>query len=150
MNNTEMTLTVVPGKSDYAVDEEIIVEISMSNGGGESCWLNGRMLVNTKHAPAAYREITLLVTQNGVELPFLAKIKVGEVTPSEYVLLGADETLTRQYCLSELFSVQTPAEYLITALYEDGNDSPPDPPPGAMYVAGPIRSQPCQFSVREA
>ena len=146
MNNHEIELSVVPSKPVYAIDEDVIVEISLKNKADETRWLNGRMLANTKHAPDSHRELTLTLSNSDRELPFRAKIRTGSVDPADYILLGSGDSLTKEYCLTDWFDVQSPSEYVLTASFQDGNDAPPKAPSGSTYIEGPIESQ-CLFSI---
>ena len=146
MNYNEIEMTAVPSKPAYTMQEEVFVEISIKNIASETRWLNGRMLANTKHAPDSHREITLVLSSNDRELPFRAKIRTGSVTSADYILLGAGDSLTKEYCLSDWFDVQSPSEYVLIARFRDGNESPPKAPSGSAYISGPIESE-CRFSV---
>jgi hypothetical protein len=134
-------LEVDLARADVISGENIDAQLSLQNEGTQPLWANGRMLVNSPHAPKPYREITLsVVDHQGVQLNFQCKVRAGQASSDDYSVLGSGQSLSVPVRLNECFDLSREGTYLVVATYEDGTENVPTPPEGTRLLRGPIRS----------
>jgi len=98
--------------------EPMRVELGLENTGTAPVTVNGRMALNTVHAPDAYREVVFEIRRpDGALLPFLPKLRIGAATAADLVELAPGASLRRSYELSTSFGLDVPGSYGIRALY---------------------------------
>ena len=146
-DKSEVKLIVTSTKPEFSQDEDVVIDVVFENKAKHAIWLNGRMLVNTEHAPGNYREITLLITRNGTKLPFEAKVRAGDVSDEAYIAIKATESKSKSICLSDLFDLDQEGEFKVIVEFNDGNPSPPVAPQNSAYIKGPLKSKEFWFTV---
>ncbi|MFO0578850.1 MAG: hypothetical protein U1A78_33015 [Polyangia bacterium] len=142
-----LTLTMDPAV--VARGGDVTAQLVLRNGGSASLWVNQRLLVNTEHAPAEAREVTLEVTgPDGKKLPFLEKIRAGAAEAKHFKELkpGAEKGIKLE--LSRYFDFSQPGTYRVTAVYQDGNKAAPKVPAGAAPLSATLRSNTLEITVK--
>jgi hypothetical protein len=116
------------------------LEFTFSNRGDASVFFNRRALIDSRLAPAPYREIWLDVQpEGGKALNFVCKVRAGSAGRRDYILLHPGESFAKTASL-DCFDLSKPGRYRIRAHFEDGTKEPPEPPTGALLFAGPAES----------
>ena len=111
--------------------QHALVDVRITNAGNAPVWLNGRMLVNTPHAPVDMRELWFEITDpSGADIPFMAKVRTGEASEGEYVRLLPGQTHSVQVDLSTYYQMLVPGTYTVTAHYQDSRSVAPPFPSG--------------------
>jgi len=67
---------------------------------------------------------------------------------SDYRLLRHNESERSRMDLKECFEIARPGDYILTVHWEDSDSTPPDVPPGAMLVSGPLDSLPVGLDLK--
>jgi hypothetical protein len=143
VTHTKLTLKATLSKHHFALDEPINVTVDLVNISAQPITVNKRMAINNRHAVAAFRELSFIVTTAGGEtLPFLLKINVGFTTDSDFGLLNPGESVNVQTTLSDAFEFNLAGTYSLMAVYENQSE----PKHGAAWK-GVIESAPVIFAV---
>lgn len=143
-----VTLTLRMERAVAVRGGDVMAELVLRNGGSVPRWANQRLLVNTEHAPAESREVTLEVTgPDGKRLPFLEKIRAGAAEPRHFKELkpGAEKRLKLE--LGRYFDFAQPGIYCVTAVYQNGNPAAPEAPAGAASLGSVLRSNTLEISI---
>jgi hypothetical protein len=131
-----------------ALGAKVRLSIRVSNTGATDLWLNRRLALSSPHAPPSTRDVWLdVIGPDRRLLPFVAKLSVGLPGPDLYQLLRRGEQLTRELPVASVYDWGRPGAYTIQAHLQDGNDSVPPAPQGAVRLAEEIISAPLELTI---
>ncbi len=136
-----VSLTIEAPKHEFARGEVIPITIVLRNNSDKPLAFNARMLVNSKHAPKRYREVTLLISnQNGTIIPFESKINAGAPKASNLSTLQPGKSYSSKLDLTRDHDFRSCSRLNIRATYQDGSSFGPSDVHGLQLISGPIES----------
>lgn len=142
------SLDVEMPRSDVSVRSSAEARITLKNDDKRPLWVNGRLLVNSVHAPKPYRELHLVVVNpSGAQLDFQLKVRAGQASRTDYHVLGPGESLSVSVDLSECFDLTVVGAYSVVAVFEDGTDPAPPAPGQSILLRGPVQSAKKEFRI---
>jgi hypothetical protein len=134
-------LEVVLERVEIVGGTDAKIRLCLHNDEERPLWVNGRLLVNSSHAPKQYREIEIVIVDpRRVQLPFLCRVRAGQATADDYRILMPEDTLCTTVSLGECFDMTQEGAYIISAIFEDGTEHAPLCPEGSRLLRGPIHS----------
>lgn len=146
--STPATLEIVLAAEEYLPGREIIATIRLRNTADRPLWMNRRMLLNSRHAPAPFRELTLDIRgPGGRAVDFNCKVRAGPPQPKNYALVPARSTIEQRVDLTGCFDLSAAGAYQLVAHYRDGNETPPAPPGGSVPLVGEVVSDPARIEI---
>ncbi len=144
MTTTEVALEleVILPSLRFTLGEPIACTVRLVNTGGRAVWLNRRLLFNTVHAPAAYRELWVdMQGPGGKRLDFQRKIRVGPATAQHFGVLAPGAVIEASLALTRNFDMAAPGDYAFVVSYQDGCSEAPPAPAQTQVFAGKLRSE---------
>lgn len=143
-----MKLDVEMSADRFNVGGDVELALVLTNVAPDDLWVNERLLVNSAHAPAPFREIWVDLQGPGAKrLNFTRKIRAGFADPQHYVVLGPGRSVKTSLNLARYFDLTVEGGYALIVSYQDGNPEPPQAPSGARHFAGKVRSDLIEFRV---
>ena len=138
-----LTLNLTIDKVAYAAPADPRITIRLINAGPEAAIVNKRLAVNYADAADDECEIKLAVTApSGDDIPFTARVNLGEPEDRHFTTLGPGESIERAYALLRAYDVRATGIYAVRAMYQNQTD----PSSGSSWK-GVISSNIVTFSV---
>jgi len=117
----EFTLTL--DQSAYRAPAQPRATIRLANAGDAAVIVNKRFALNYSDAASYECEIKLMIhTSAGDELPFAARVNIGDPADRHFTELAPGQSLAREYALERTYDVSAPGRYTIQALYQNQTD----------------------------
>ena len=138
-----LELTLELDKITYSSQDDIKTKVILKNSGDKPLLVNGRLALNSPDAPDEFREVSLLITNNiGDELPFSARVNIGEPKDKDFKELVSHQSIEREYSLRSVFELSKASKYSARAVYQNQAD----PSVGAAWK-GEVTSNTVSFTV---
>jgi hypothetical protein len=103
-------------KADFKLGEPVEVLIALKNSGKIPLWVNSRLLVNYATHP---HEVYFKITGPTEVIPFKLKIRAGEPTEQDFVLLAPGQIIFKNLNLEKAFALEKGGTYKVQAFYEN-------------------------------
>jgi hypothetical protein len=116
-----LTFTISLPKAQFSSVEPIPLTMTLGNASSAPLTVNGRLAVNDKAAPAAFREVTLRITKvpSGDEAPFRWLIKIGFPAPEDFTQLAPAEAVQTAVDIADLYGLDPQGEYQVCGTYQN-------------------------------
>jgi hypothetical protein len=134
----ELTLSVVKGTE---------VEVAFTNRGSKPVWFRPSFVVDNI---GIRRPDGAMLTATCRTNPGIRDVPDDQPRPphtpaTEYKLLRHDESERWNIDLKTCFDLERSSDYVMSAHWEDSDATPPNTPPGAVLVKGPLDAAPVPF-----
>jgi hypothetical protein len=119
-HNHNLEIMLETASPYVALGEPVLVDVTLRNIGDAPMTINGRLLLNSKHAPAKAREIAIEV--DGPPNYFSTikfHVNAGPPKPQHFFELKAGESICKTYDVTEFFSLHLPGKYHLRAFYSN-------------------------------
>ena len=117
----ELTLTL--DQTTYPAPAQPRATIRLKNTGDAAQIVNKRFALNYSDAASYECEVKLFIRNSaGDELPFAARVNIGDPADRHFAELGPGQSLAREYALERTYDVSAPGRYTIQALYQNQTD----------------------------
>jgi hypothetical protein len=122
--NVEVVPPAEPGKSPPSL------LVSIINQGWSFVWVSRRFAFNYAEAPAAYRDMWLVVRDqaSGEIVPFNGEVRVGAASRDWYIALDPGSSVGRVLPLDGIFGFERGHRYDVTVHWHDGGPESGHPP----------------------
>jgi hypothetical protein len=128
------------------IDDQNVATVVLENAGGAPVLVNGRMAVNSSHAPRPYREVRVEVTgPRGERHGSSTKVRIGAPGAGDAVLLAPGESRSATIDLVRSHGLVEPGSYEARAYYAS---APLADPTGKPVWTGETASEPVRFTLR--
>lgn len=118
-----LALSLELNQTAYTAQDEVKAKVTLTNTGSTPERVNGRLALNSPEAPDEFCEIKILIADSsGTELPFSARVNIGEPQDKHFQELAPGATVTRDYNLRNVFDLDTPGRYSVRAVYQNQSD----------------------------
>ena len=136
-------LTLVLDQTAYRAPARPRATIRITNAGAMPQVVNKRFALNYGDAAGYECEVKLFIRNSaGDELPFTARVNIGDPTDRHFVELGPGQSLEREYDLARTYDLTAPGRYTIQALYQNETD-----PSAGPAWKGELKSNIISFSI---
>ena len=116
-------LTLVLDQTAFQAPAHPRATIRLTNSGAAAEIVNKRFALNYSDAAPYECEVKLMIRNSaGDELPFAARVNIGDPADRHFAELGPGQSLAREYALERTYDVSAPGRYTIQALYQNQTD----------------------------
>ncbi|MFH1752958.1 MAG: hypothetical protein ABH875_02135 [Candidatus Omnitrophota bacterium] len=115
-------LIVFADKDEYTLGEPISLTFKLKNKGKDPVYVNNRMYLSSKEAPADQKDIYLsVISPEGEELAYKTSYETGLPRTDHFILLepGGEIERERKQGIKHLFDFEKTGKYKITAVYQN-------------------------------
>jgi hypothetical protein len=141
-----LSLTMVDSK--VPLGGNVVVKVKLTNHTNGNVWINSRMLLNAVSWPSELREVWIMLQDpDNHPVSFDCLKNIWPMDDSGYRVLAPGKSVEDVDILSDCFRFDRPGKYKLAAFYQDGQKTPPRPPPGSIYVSQLLESAPTEVEI---